>query len=104
MGKVVVEDDAAVTGHGIEQSANAGDAGVCTVDEADAEHQAEDGGGGSAFCCLKDELDDGHAGGSGQDSIGVDETEEHDEDEGKAPGNSCVSRSHWRKHMLKILT
>lgn len=91
MGKVVVEDDAAVTGHSIQQSADTGNAGVCTVDEANAEHQAENGSGGSALCCLQDEFDDGHAGGSGQDSLGVDETEEHNKDKGKAPENHYLA-------------
>lgn len=83
MGKVIVIDDAAVAGHSEEQSADTGYAGICAVDEADAEHQAENSGGSSTLCCLKNKLDDGHASWSGQDGLGVDKAEEHNKNKGE---------------------
>lgn len=74
----------AIASHGVKQSADAGNTSIRAVDEAHAEHQTENGGSSPALCCLENELNDGHAGWSRQDGIGVDKAEEHNEDKGKA--------------------
>lgn len=81
VGEELVEDDAAVAGHGEKQAARAGDAGVGAVDEADCQHEGEDGGAGAAVGCAVDHFDDGHAGGGAEDGFWVVEAEEDGEDE-----------------------
>lgn len=85
-----MENDATVTSHGVEQSADACDTGVCAVYKANGEHQAENCGSSSALRCLKNELDDGHACWGGKNGIDVDKAEEDDQNKTKAPENSLL--------------
>lgn len=81
-GEEVVEDDALVSSHGVEESACTCGAGGAAIDEANSEHEGQDGRGCAAFGCLEDHFDDREAGGSGENRVGVNQAEEHDEDKG----------------------
>lgn len=93
-----MEDDAAVSGHGVQQAAGAGDAGVGAVDEAHGEHEAEDCRGGAVLGRAEDDFYNGHAGCRSEDGLWVVEAEEDGEDEqGASERRSGVSSGDLRE-------